>query len=351
MTLLLNEREMERLVDVKDMPEAIELMKQAYVEWHRNEASVHKRVTLQYPPRDGYYTGSAIRILSGMVPALDSAGVRIYPFAHDRPIHESGPRILDFEAGQELLLYYRYSRRLELASIMADYRLMNVRTSAPTGFATDVLARSNSRVLGVIGAGRHSPWQALAVCSIRPIEEVRIFSPTRERRERTAKVLDSWVGAEVRAVDSAEHAVREADVVTTVTNANKPVISGDWLSPGTHVNVVARGEIDERTVLRADHISCSWRDQILNDTPEFLPVSRLIREGGIAENRFHDLHELLDDSSEGRQSDEDITLFLSQGVGLWDAALATLVYDRAVRQGLGIRFDWEPAEKAPSNTE
>jgi ornithine cyclodeaminase/alanine dehydrogenase-like protein (mu-crystallin family) len=336
MPLFLTETDVRALVGWDDMREAIDVVEHAYREKAAGRATCYPRATVQYPPEHGYYTDVTIRILPGIVPALGSAAVRIYANHHTGPIAETGPRVLDFVMSDELLLYWRYSEEMRLAAIMADYWLMNIRTAAPTGVATRALARADARVLGLIGAGRHAPWQALAVCAVRPIEEVRVFSPS-VRRERTAADLAGRLPGRpaVRAVGSAREAVEGADVVVTVTNANRPVLDGAWLAPGAHVNVIARGEIDETTLLRAERITCSWREQILRDTPDFRPVPELIARGAIAETAFLDVWAAVVDPACRRPRPEAITLFLSQGVGLWDAALGGWVYERAVERGVG----------------
>lgn len=353
MPLFLTETDVRSLVGWDDMPEAVAIIERAYREKAANRATCFPRATVQYPPDEGYYRDVTIRILPGIVPALDSAALRVYANHHPAPVSEQGPRVLDFTMGEELLLYWRYGEGMRLAAIMSDWWLMNIRTAAPTGVATRVQARPDARVLGVIGAGRHAPWQAQAVCSVRPIREVRFYSPTAERCQATARELEGrLIGAPaVRAVDSARAAVEGADVVVTVTSANRPVIDGAWLAPGTHVNVISRGEIDEATVLRAASISCSWREQILHDTPDFRPVPQLIARGAVPAERFRDLFEFVVAPGQARGARDDVTLFLSQGVGLWDAALGGWVYDRATARGAGRplsliddkEMQWRPA--------
>ena len=338
--LLLTEKDVESLIDMEDMPQAVEIIEQAYRLKAESKASLHPRSTIEYPPGEGYYTDSAIRILAGIVPELGGGGLRVFGQGHDQSVVRSGRgRPLDYKTSQEIFVYYRYSEGMRLAAIIAEHHMMNVRTAAPTGVATRWQSRKDSAVLGLIGAGRHAPWQAAAVCAVRPIEEIRVFSPTHANRERVAEGLDRRLSPRAYAVDSAEDALRGADVVVTVTNANQPVIRREWLSPGTHVNVIARGEIDEETLLAADHITCSWREQILHDTPDFRPVADLVRLGSIGEERFRDLDEAIVAPERGRDSDRDLTLFLSQGVGLWDAAIGCWVYDLAVQRGVGRSID------------
>jgi ornithine cyclodeaminase/alanine dehydrogenase-like protein (mu-crystallin family) len=337
MPLFLSERDVQGLVGWEDVAPAVDVIERAYREKAAGRVTCFPRATVEYPPGRGYYTDVAIRILPGIVPALDSAAIRVYANSHREPVREEGPRVLDFIMGDEVLLYWRYGEGMRLAAIVADYWLMNLRTAAPTGVATRWLARPEARVLGVIGAGRHAPWQAQAVCAVRSIEEVRIFSPTPARREGLAARLAGQLTGRpaVRATGSAREAVEGADVVVTVTNANRPVIDAGWLAAGAHVNVIARGEVDEATILRAGRIACSWREQILRDTPDFRPVPQLIARGAIAETAFLDLDEVVVDPARRRPSPDAVTLFLSQGVGLWDAALGGWVYDRAVARGVG----------------
>ena len=230
--LLLTEKDVESLIDMEDIPRAVEVIEEAYRHKAQNEASLHPRLTIQYQPGEGYYSDSAIRLLAGIVPEMGGGGVRVYGVGHDHPIIGEGPRVLDYRMSQETFVYYRYAEAMQLAAIMSNYRMMNMRTAAPTGVATKWQSREDSRVLAIVGAGRHAPWQAAAVCAVRPIQEVRVFSPTPANRERVAGMLDARLALRAYAVDSAEAAVRGADVVVTVTNANRPVIRREWLSPG-----------------------------------------------------------------------------------------------------------------------
>jgi ornithine cyclodeaminase/alanine dehydrogenase-like protein (mu-crystallin family) len=333
--LVLTEDDVAAAVGLDDMAAAVDVIERAYRQKARGEASLARRLTVEYPPGQGYYSDAALRALVGIVPEMDAAAMRIYPVSHSARVEYDGPRALDYTMGEEAVLYYRYSRQMELAALMAGYHFQNVRTAAPTGVATRWLAREDSEVLGVVGAGRHALWQAAAVCAVRPIREVRVYSPTADHRAAVARGLRERLGVDAGAADSAQAAVSGADVVITVTNANRPVISAEWLDDGTHVNVIARGEIDRATVLRASRRFCSWREQILNDTPGFLPISEMVAANELDPETVRDLDEVIAGSRPGRESDAELTLFLSQGVGIWDAAIAAWTYERAVERDLG----------------
>jgi ornithine cyclodeaminase/alanine dehydrogenase-like protein (mu-crystallin family) len=333
--LVLTEEDVAAAIGLDDMATAVDVIERAYEHKSRGEASLARRLTVQYPPDEGYYSDSALRLLVGMLPGMDSAAMRIYPVSHREQVDFSGPRVLDYTMGDEVVLYYRYSRQMELAALIAGYHFQNIRTAAPTGVATRWLAREDSRVLAVIGAGRHALWQAAAVCAVRPVREVRVYSPTPEHRSAVARSVRQRIGVDADAADSAQAAVSGADIVITVTNANRPVISADWLKEGAHVNVIARGEIDRETVMRASRRFCSWREQILGDTPGFLPVSEMVAENELDPDTVRDLDEVITGAQPGRGSDAELTIFLSQGVGIWDAAIAAWAYERAVERDLG----------------
>jgi alanine dehydrogenase len=334
--LFLKESEVHQVLDVKDMPEMVELIDQVYRQKAAKQASEHKRVTVDYPPNEGYYSDLAIRSLFGILPEMNASAVRVYSTYHKNKVTEQGPRKLDYTAASEVLLLFRCRPVHEIIAIMSQYRLMYVRTGAPTGVATRYMSRKDSRILGVVGAGHLAIWQIAAAAAVRSFEVVRVYSPTPEKREAIARRASEELGLNCRAVSSAKEAVTDADVVITVTNSNRPVIDAAWLKPGVHVNAVARGETGLDTFSRADWIACSYRDQILYDSPAFLPVPEVLSSGLRKPDDFRDLDEyVVDESFLTRRGRNDISLFLSQGVGLWDTAVGKWVYEKACKQGLG----------------
>src|SRR5438105_4243460 len=134
--------------------------------------------------------------------------------------------------------------------------LGQTRTGAASGIATRLMANPDAHTLGVIGTGKQSRTQVLAVCAVRPIRRVNVFARTAEHRENYAREMEKELGIETRPVASAEACIRDAQVVVTITKSAEPVFRGAWLSAGTHVNVAGanagnRREVDGETVLRA----------------------------------------------------------------------------------------------------
>ena len=138
-------------------------------------------------------------------------------------------------------------------------------------------------------------------------------------------------------VGSAEEAVRGADIVTTITTAREPVLHGEWLASGAHVNAAGvnwanRRELDELAVLRADVIAVDDRDQARLECGDLLP---LIEAGDLSWERVVELGEVLTGAAPGRTDSGQVTLFESQGIAIEDVAAAKYVYDRARERGIG----------------
>jgi ornithine cyclodeaminase/alanine dehydrogenase-like protein (mu-crystallin family) len=205
--------------------------------------------------------------------------------------------------------------------VTMDGRLITeMRTGAVSAAATRALARTDASVLAIIGSGVQARSHLEALRLVRDFREVRVWSP------RHAKVFADEFG--VRAVDSAEHAVRGADVVVVATTSKTPVLEGDWLSPGTHVNAVGASrpdwrELDDEVLARA-RIFVESREAAWRESGDVIAAGRIDAEIG----------EVFEGKIRGRVSPEAVTLFKSVGVAVEDLAAANLVYRAAVAERL-----------------
>lgn len=219
-----------------------------------------------------------------------------------------------------------------LALFEANY-LGQIRTGAASGYATDVLARRDARTLGIVGSGFQARSQIEAVLAVRPLTEVSVYSRSKERREAFAAECSQAFGIAVRAVDSAEAAVRDADIVSTATWSKDPVIESDWIRPGTHINAMGsnqaqRRELPAGLVSRADWIVVDSIEQskiesgdlLLAWTSEDWSTPRLVE---------------LQNASKLHRSGEAITIFKSNGLGVEDVTAAAYVYEQALKTGAG----------------
>lgn len=225
----------------------------------------------------------------------------------------------------------------ELLAVMEAGRLGQVRTGAASGVATKYMARPDARAVGVIGSGYQAETQLEAICRVRPVERVRVYSRNLERRNAFADRSAASLGIEVTAVDSAEECVSGVDVVTVITSAASPVLKGDWLSEGAHVNAAGgnhwlRRELDGRSVARASVIVADDAEQARLECADLIhPVER----GALTWQRVRELWEVVSGTVAGRTSPSDITLFESQGIALEDIAAGYHVYQLARERGVG----------------
>lgn len=217
---------------------------------------------------------------------------------------------------------------------------------------TDILARPDSRVLGLYGTGRQARRHLATLCAIRPIEKVRVYSRSAGNRSAFVQRMQPCTEAEIVAVDTPEEVARGADIICCATGANLPVLHGAWLEPGQHVvSIVAsnkgvfeqgglsrpRREFDDDVIARADRVIATLKEQAIQDEQGdlFEPVAA----GVIGWDDIADLGELVAGKVEGRSTPDQITVFKQnsdQGVGFM--ALAKLAYDTAVADGIGIEI-------------
>lgn len=226
------------------------------------------------------------------------------------------------------------------AWIQADY-LGQVRTGAASGVATKTLARADAKTLGIIGTGKQARTQCEAIAKVRSLSEVHVYSSNPDRRQAFASEMSKTCGIPVTAVDSAEEAVAGKDIVVTATNAREPVLKGDWLSDGCHVNLVgsnflSKAEADVRVFERAAFVVTDSKDQAKYEAGDFVQA---LKDGVLHWSEVTDLSHILTGRYPGRQNANDITVFKSLGLGVQDIAVAEVVFEKAKAAGVGKRID------------
>ena len=245
----------------------------------------------------------------GVMPAYNGAlGAKIVTFyPNNKGIHTH----------HGIILLFRPETGEPLATI--DGRLITeMRTAAVSAVATKLLARPNSSVLAILGAGVQARSHLEALRLVREFREVRIWSP------RNAKAFAETYG--VSASGSAEEAVRGADVIVAVTSSMTPVIFGKWLSPGAHINAVGANrpswrELDDDT-LALSKIYVESRESAMVESGDVIAAG----------NIFAEIGEVEAGTRPGRESDDEITLFKSLGCAVEDIAAADLVYQNALQR-------------------
>jgi alanine dehydrogenase len=315
---------------VLTMPATIVVLEAAFRQQGRDQIRNQPRRRIVLPDARG-----VLHIMSGYVPG--------------QPGHPEleGPGLLGlkaytaFRGGARFLvpLYSGEDGRL-LALMEADW-LGQMRTGAASGLATKFMARPDAATLGVIGTGQQARTQVMAVAAVRPLTSVLAYGRDEARRVAFAQEMTARIGVPVRPAASADEAVREADIVVTMTTARDPVLRGAWLRAGTHVNAAGsnwanRREVDDATVERSAVVAVDSLEQAQLEAGDLvLPAAA----GRFDWARAVELGTILDGKVAGRPSPEAITLFKSVGVALEDVATAGLVYALARERGLGTELE------------
>lgn len=292
----LDEAAVDRLLRMEDV---IPAMEQALADFSSGRVVQPVRTMLPVAEHQGFF---------GLMPAytggaLGAKLVAFYPQNRDIPTHHATIVLFEPETGEPL--------------VNMDARLITeVRTAAVSAVATKYLAQPHASVLGIIGSGvqAHSHLEALRL--VRQFEDVRVWSP--RHAEDFARRFN------VRAVASAEEAVRGANVVVTATTSKTPVLSGEWLSPGVHINSVGAcrpdwRELDDET-LQLSRVYVDSREAALEESGDVIAAGRI----------FAELGEVVAGAKPGRESAEETSLFKSLGLAVEDVVTAELVYRKAM---------------------
>ena len=214
-----------------------------------------------------------------------------------------------------------------LATIEAD-ALGRIRTGAASGVATKFLARQDARTLAMIGSGWQAETQLEACAAVRRFDLVKVYSRKAEKREAFARKMGEKLGLRIEAAESAEQAVRGSDVVVTITSAKAPVVLGEWLEPGCHVNAAGsnhalRSEIDAEAVERAGLIAADSVEQAKEEAGDLVQAAE---QGRLDWGRVVELSGVVSGRLPGRAGDGQIMLFESQGLAIEDLLAAEEVY-------------------------
>ncbi|MBI2090437.1 MAG: ornithine cyclodeaminase family protein [Deltaproteobacteria bacterium] len=342
MVLVLKNEQIEGLVP---MAEEIEAVEEAFRELGEGVAMNAPRARLRVPWKEegGQYFFNNIM---GLVPGMKSMALRI-DSSFSKEVEVAGTKRRVYPGDFVGLVFLFDMDTCELLSIMDDHVISALRVGATSGVATKYLARKDARVMGLLGSGDQARTQLTAALAVRPLRKVKVYSPTREHREKFARQMSAGCGVEVVPVGSAEEAIRGSDIVTAATNTVNPVVEGRWLEEGAHINSIVGGdgylprrELDDETILRAGLIVVGYKRQIFLDRQaEF--ADRLDR-GLVKADDLHELGELVTGRCRARKDEKEITLFKNNtGMGIQFAATARKVYDKAREKGLGTELPLE----------
>ena len=320
--LVLTQREVEQLLD---MPGCMDAMAEVLEALDRGELFLPLR-TIAFPPGERSGIGVMPAYRGGSKAAYSLKTVCLFPDNPARGLdpHQGAVTLFSGETG-------------ELRALMNASAITAIRTAAVSGVATRLLAREDARELAIVGAGHQAHPHVAAMLEARPFERIRIASRSFESAERLAA---EWPLA--TAVDTAEEAVRGADVVCTVTSSAEPVVLGEWLEPGTHVNAVGAcfphtRELDGAAMARAT-LFTDRRESCEREAGDYVLA---LAEDAITDGHIMaELGEVLDGAAPGRTSDDEITVFESLGLAVEDLASAEYLERRAYETGTGTTVEF-----------
>jgi alanine dehydrogenase len=223
-----------------------------------------------------------------------------------------------------------------LAMIEAD-RLGQMRTGAASGVATKYMAREDADTAGIFGTGWQAETQIMAICAVRKLRVITVYGRDPERRKAFAEKMAAITGVDVVPAASAEGNVKAASIIVTATSAREPVLTGQWIEAGTHVNAagsnfLSKSEIDVEAIRKASVIAVDSVEQAKLESGDLLPA---IERGVITWESVNELGRIVAGQVVGRRSASDVTLFKSNGIALWDIATALRVYNAAQERGIG----------------
>jgi ornithine cyclodeaminase len=228
-----------------------------------------------------------------------------------------------------------------LSAVLDATPVTTIRTAAVSAVATRLLAREDASTLTIVGAGVQAHAHLEAMCAVRPIRTLRIWTRSVENAQRLAEVARERFQLDASIATSGAEAVRDADIVCTTTSAREPVLFGEWLSPGTHINAIGASqasarELDSECVVRS-RLYVDRRESALKEPGDILVP---LHDGDIGpEHIVGEIGELLTGRAQGRRDANEITLFKSLGLAIEDLAASAYVYDEATRTGAGTRVE------------
>lgn len=323
----------EEMKAVLTMPEAIQADKDALALYSQDKVTIPLRVNLNVPE----YEGQSL-YMPGYAADANALGVKIvsvYPRNIEKGL-TSVPAtmvLVDAETGQ-------------VCSIMDGTYLTQLRTGAVAGAGTDMLAKEDASVFTLIGTGGQAETQLEAVLAVRPIKQVYVSDLNKERAESFAKKMTELYGEKyqtrIETTHNLESAIRESDIITSVTTSPVKTFDGEWVKPGAHINGVGSytpqmAEVDALVLQRASKVYCDTMDALVESGDFTQAVEKGVFDLASVTGELGDL---LIGKTAGRESDEEITYFNTTGNAVLDIVTAQRIYEAAISKGTGSTLEF-----------
>jgi ornithine cyclodeaminase len=325
--LILNQSDVDTLLT---MDACIEVMASALGSLARGDAALPLRTVMRVPKTDNFFAAMPGYAEVEGQGVFGAKLVTVFPGNQGTPFdsHQGAVLIFDNERGG-------------VAAMLDGTAITGIRTAAVSGVATRALARENATTLAILGSGVQAHSHLRAMCAVRPIKTLRVWSRNPANARAFADYARREHDLDASASPTGADAVRGADIVCAATSANEPVLFGEWLSPGTHVNAVGTSqptarELDSATVIRS-RLYVDRRESALKEPGDLLAP---LQAGEIGPDHIvGEIGEVLIGRVPGRRGEKEITLFKSLGLAIEDLASAAYVYRKALETGMGARVE------------
>jgi alanine dehydrogenase len=323
-TLLLTEKEVKQLLSMQEVMEAVEL---AFAEKGLKRVEMPPKLYLFFKRYNG-----DLRTMPSYLEGLEVSAVKVVNVHPDNRTKHGLPTVM------AMIILIDPKNGAPIAVIAGTW-ITDIRTGASGGVAAKYLARKDSKILGLVGAGAQSRTQLMALSALYGrLEEVRVWSRTKETREKfiqEMKPVCTNVGQMVP-VEMVENAVRGADIVVTTTPSRIPIISNDWISPGMHINCIGadapgKQELDSAILKHAKIVVDDW-EQASHSGEINVPLAEgIIKQ----EDVWGEMGEIVAGLKKGRVSADEMTVFTATGLAIEDAVTANIVFRKALAQRIG----------------
>jgi ornithine cyclodeaminase len=330
--LVINQQDVNELLPMRA---CIDVMASALSTLARGDAVLPLRTILVYP--DGTGAFGVMPAYLGTPRTVGAKVISVMPANHGT----------EFDSHQGAVLLFD-SVNGSVAAVLDATPITAIRTAAVSAVATRELARENASSLAIVGSGVQAHAHLEAMCAVRPIKTLRVYSRNRANCQQLADVARDKFKLDASVAASGQDAVRHADIVCTVTASTEPVVFGEWFSPGAHVNAVGSSqrtarELDSEAIVRS-RLYVDRRESALKESGDILFP---LQAGDIGPDHIvGEIGDVLIGRAPRRGNDTEITLFKSLGLAVEDLAAASYVYAEAVRRGMGTNVAFGGARSA-----
>lgn len=310
----------EEAKELMSASETIELMKETLMDFNLGKSEMSLRMNNQLSDGNFYL------LMPAYLKEKQYFGVKlisIFPTNHGKglPSHQGVVLLFSAEDGQE-------------KAVVDCVEVTALRTAAVSAVATDLLSRKDAKVMGFMGAGVQARHHVEALLEVRDIEEILVWDLYEQSAKKFAEEMTEKYKLKVTVCKTQEELVGAADIITTVSLAKEPILKGEWVKAGTHINAIgasakAYREMDS-LVVQKSKFYVDKRESCLGESSDFLFP---LREGLITEDHIvSEIGDVLLGKTKGRESDDEITMFEGMGLAVEDIATASFIYEKKLKE-------------------